>query len=66
MGDLGSKALQVKAFLMIPREVVDERDSPYFQTVYWLFIMENGDVPISQGGPEIKYFLWEGMSGKGS
>ena len=28
--------------------------------------MENGCIPPSQGGPEIKYLLKDGMSGKGS
>lgn len=67
MGDLGSMALQEKAFSTLPMAVVDERDRPWFQTVCWLFIMENGCVPTSQGGPEIKYFfagrnVWKGSS----
>jgi hypothetical protein len=28
--------------------------------------VENGCIPPSQGGPEIKYLLQEGKSGKGS
>jgi hypothetical protein len=28
--------------------------------------MESGYIPPPQGGPEIKYFLQEGMCGKGS
>lgn len=51
---------------MLSMVVFNERDSPWFQTVYCLFIMENGCVPTSQVGPEIKYLLQEGMSGKGS
>jgi hypothetical protein len=38
--------------------VLKERDSPWCQTVYWLFIMEND-------GLKIKYLLQGGMSGKG-
>jgi hypothetical protein len=49
---------------MLP--MVDKRDSSWFQTVYWLFIKENGCVPTSQGGPKIKYLLHGGSSGKGS
>lgn len=41
-------------------------DSPWFQTVYGLFMVENGCVPTSQGGPEIKYLLQGGMPEKGS
>jgi hypothetical protein len=51
---------------MFPMVVLDERDNPWFETLYWLFIGENGCVLASQGEPEIKYLLWEGMSGKGS
>jgi hypothetical protein len=66
MGDLGSMALQEKAFSTLPMAVVDERDRPWFQTVCWLFIMENGCVSTSQGGAEMKYLLQGGISGKGS
>jgi hypothetical protein len=45
--------------------VVDERNSPWFQTVYWFFTVENGCIPTSQGEPEIKYLLQGRMSGKG-
>jgi hypothetical protein len=31
-----------------------------------LFIVENGNIQLTQGGPEIKYVLQEGMSGKGN
>lgn len=48
---------------MLPIAVVDERDSPWF---HWLFILKNGCIPTSHGGPEIKYLLQRGMSGKGS
>jgi hypothetical protein len=51
---------------MFSTVVLDERDSPWLQTVYCLVTMENGCIPPSQGGPEIKYLLQEGMSGKGS
>lgn len=40
-------------------------DSPWFQTVYWLIIMENGQVSTSQGRPEIK-LLREGVFRRGS
>jgi hypothetical protein len=30
---------------MFPMVVVEERDSSWFQTVYWMFILENGCVP---------------------
>lgn len=40
--------------------------SPWFQIVYWLFIVENECVPTSQGGLEVKYFLQGVMFGKGS
>jgi hypothetical protein len=36
---------------MLPMAVVDERDSPYFEAVNWLFIVENGCGPTPQGGP---------------
>ena len=65
MGDLGCGSVG-EGFLHAPMAVLDERDSPWFQTIYWLFIVENGCIPPSQGGPEIKYLLQEGMSGKGS
>jgi hypothetical protein len=55
-----------KPALCSPWQFSNERDSPCFQTVYWLFIMENGCMPTSQLGPEIKYLLQERMSGKGS
>lgn len=42
---------------MLPSVVHDERESPWLQTVYRLFIVENGYVPTHQCGPEIKYFL---------
>ena len=29
---------------MVPMADLDERDRPWFQTVYWLFVMENGCV----------------------
>lgn len=51
---------------MLSMVVFNERDSPWFQTVHWLYIMENGCITTSQVGPEIKYLLQEGMSGKGS
>ena len=35
-------------------------------TIYLLLIMENGYIPTSQGGLEIKYLLQGGMSGKES
>jgi hypothetical protein len=47
-----------EVFSLFP--MVDERDSPRFQTVYQLFIVENGCVSA------IKYFLQGGMSGKRS
>jgi hypothetical protein len=34
--------------------------------VCWLFLMENGCMPASQGGPEINYILQGGMSRKDS
>ena len=46
--------------------VLDERDSPWFQTIYWLFIMENGYLQSPQEVPDIKYILQGGMSRKGS
>jgi hypothetical protein len=59
-------APQVKACSMLPMVVLDERDSPWFQTVYWLFIMESESIPTSQGRPEIKYLLHGRMAGKES
>ena len=50
---------------MIPMLVLDGRDSPWFQTVYWLLILEYGYIPPSLGGPEIKYLLQKEMSRKG-
>ena len=35
-------------------------------TICWLFIVENGGIPLPQGGPEVKYLLLEGMSRKGN
>ena len=61
MGDLGCGSVG-EGFLHAPMAVLDERDSPWFQTIYWLFIVENGCIPTSQGGPEIKYLLQGGMS----
>jgi hypothetical protein len=51
---------------MLPMVVLYKRDSPWFQTVCWLLIVENGYIPTSQGGPEVKYLLQEGMPGKGA
>ena len=48
---------------MLPMAFLDGRDRSWFQTVYWLFFVENGCIPPSQGGP-FKYLLQEGMSGK--
>lgn len=49
---------------------LDERDSAWFQTVYWLFMKEKMDaydaILTSQGKPEIKNILQGGMSAKGS
>ena len=47
---------------MLPIAVVDERDSPWF---HWLFILKNGCIPTSHGGPEIKYLLQGEMSENG-
>lgn len=44
-------ALQAKAFPMLLIVVLDEGDSPWLQTDYRLFIVENGCTPTSQGGP---------------
>ena len=48
--------------------VRDKIDSPCLrvQSVYSLFIMENGYIQLTLGGPEIKCLLQEGMSVKGS
>jgi hypothetical protein len=46
---------------MLLHEVLDERDSPWFQTVC-LFIRENRCIPPPQGRPEIKYLLQEEMN----
>jgi hypothetical protein len=43
-----------------------KKQSIFIHTIYWLFIMENGCIPTSQSGPEIKYLLHEKTSGKGS
>jgi hypothetical protein len=49
---------------MLSMAVLDERDSPWFQNGYWLFIVEKGFVPTSQGGPNSIPFagrnVWEG------
>jgi hypothetical protein len=48
--------------------VLNERDSPWCQTVYWFFIMGSGCLPYHLPGvdQEIKYLLQGGMSRKGS
>lgn len=51
---------------MVPHSGFDGRDSPWFQTVYWLFIVKNGCISTSQGEPGIKYLLQAGMSEKRS
>ena len=56
--------IQAKPFSMLPMVVLDERDISCFQTVYQ--IVENGCLSTSQSGPEIKYLLQGGISGKGS
>jgi hypothetical protein len=40
--DLGSSSVG----FMLPMAILNERDSSWFQTVYWLFIMENGCIPF--------------------
>jgi hypothetical protein len=49
---------------MLHTAVHDERGSPWFQTIYWLFIRKNGCVPPPQGGPEIKYPLQDSLLSK--
>jgi hypothetical protein len=51
---------------MLPMEVFNGRDSPRFQTVDQLFIIENRCMPPPQSSPEIKYLFHGGMSRKGS
>jgi hypothetical protein len=51
---------------MLPKVVLNERDSPWFQIIYWLLIMENGCIPTSQSGQEIKYLFQREMPRKGS
>jgi hypothetical protein len=53
----------MEASFMIPT-AVDEKDRPWFQTIYCLFIVKNGCIPPPQGEPEIKYLLQEGMTKK--
>jgi hypothetical protein len=40
-GSVGEGLLQAKVFSRLPMVLVDERDSPWSQTVYWLFIVKN-------------------------
>ena len=35
-------ALSAKGCSVFPMAVLDERDSPWSQTVYWFFTLENG------------------------
>lgn len=42
------------------------RQSLLVHTVYSLFIVEDGCMQLTQGGPEIKYISHKGMSVKGS
>jgi hypothetical protein len=46
-------------------EVLDERER-VLSCLNCLLIMEKWCIQLTQGGPEIKYLLQEGMSGKGS
>lgn len=62
-GDLDSGSVQQR---LPPTGVLDERQSWLAHTVDSLFIMENEHIPLPQGGPQIKYFLQEGMCRKGS
>ena len=64
-GALGGQLVSFvnKDFLHVPMEVLHEKDSPWFQTVNWLFIVENGCILYHHGGPEIKYLLQGRMSG---
>jgi hypothetical protein len=52
--------------MLPPMAVLDKRQTLLVQTAYSLFIVENGYIPLTQGGPEIKYLLQEEMSRKGS
>jgi len=50
---------------LLPKEVLDERDSPCLSKLL-IHDKNGGCIQLTQGGPEIKYLLQEGMSGKGS
>ena len=53
-----------RLFLHVTHSWFDERDSPCLSK---LFIHGRKEcIQLTQGGPEIKYLLQEGMSGKGS
>lgn len=47
-----------------------DEDFPHWMTDFacpnCLLTVKNGCIGLTQGGLEIKYPLWEGMSGKGS
>lgn len=46
--------------------VLSEGDSPWFQTVYWLFIVENGCIPILKVGLRLNTFSTEESPGRES
>lgn len=47
-----------------PTAALNERDSPWLQTVYRLFMEENGSIPLPQVGPEMKYLCRKGCPGR--
>jgi len=66
VGDFDSVALY-GGLKSSPKEVFVERDSPCLSTLFiYCSSWKMGSLQLTQGKPEIKYLLQEGMSRKGS